>query len=243
VSAVDHPKRLLQAINASSYPMDDDELSRHTGIKPRQTVNQILRRLEREGVVSRRSGANGKLVTTIVTGREPVSAAVPDDPPVQSPGAVTAVAVPPGHQQPPGSSREQRDAERFMLDLLGAELGTTLAPERIALASGARVEIDGTDAARSILVECWAHQGAPKPAQKHKVLSDALKLTWIASTLYPRPRLILCMSDPMAAAPFVSPSRSWAAQALNDLGIEVLEVQLPEEIRLGIQAAQTRQYR
>jgi hypothetical protein len=50
---------------------------------------------------------------------------------------------------------------------------------------------------------------------------DALKLTWIASTLYPRPELVLCMSDPLAAAPFQSTSTSWAALALLDLGIRI----------------------
>jgi hypothetical protein len=45
---------------------------------------------------------------------------------------------------------------------------------------------------------CWAHQGPPKSAQKHKVLADAFKLAWIATTVYPRPQLILCLSDPLA---------------------------------------------
>src|SRR5262249_48717686 len=38
----------------------------------------------------------------------------------------------------------------------------------------------------------------PKSAQRHEVLADALKLTWIATTVCPRPRLILCLSDPRA---------------------------------------------
>jgi hypothetical protein len=147
------------------------------------------------------------------------------------------------HHLPPGSSPEQRDAERVMLDLLGGELALVLDPARIAVASGARVEVDGCDTGRTVLVECWAHQGPPKSAQRHKVLADALKLTWIASTIYPRPRLILCMSDPAAAAPFLPTARSWAAQALRDLAIAVHVVDLPEESRKKIRAAQERQYR
>jgi hypothetical protein len=94
-----------------------------------------------------------------------------------------------------------------------------------------------------VLVECWAHQGNPKAAQRHKVLADALKLTWIGSTIYPRPRLILCMSDPAAAAPFLPPARSWAAQALKDLGVTISVVELPDDVRQLVLAAQERQYR
>jgi len=60
--------RLLRAISNSDRALDDDELSQRTGIKPRQTVNQILRRLEREGVVRRRTGPEGKLVTELPDG-------------------------------------------------------------------------------------------------------------------------------------------------------------------------------
>lgn len=56
---------------------------------------------------------------------------------------------------------------------------------------------------RTVLVERWAHQGSPKADQRHNVLADAFKLTWISSTIYPRPRLFLCLSDPAAAAPFL----------------------------------------
>ena len=94
-------------------------------------------------------------------------------------------------------------------------------------------------------MERWGppDKGAPKAAQRHKVLADAFKLTWIATTIYPRPKLILCLSDPQAAAPFLPTSRSWAAQALQDLGIVVTVVDIPEDVRLRIQEAQKRQYR
>jgi hypothetical protein len=105
------------------------------------------------------------------------------------------------------------------------------------------VEVDGADVDRTVLVECWARQGNPKSAQRHEVLSDALKLAWISSTIYPRPRLILCLSDAVAAAPFLPGSRSWAAQALQDLTIAVHLVDLPEDVRQQLRVAQQRQYR
>ena len=75
-----------------------------------------------------------------------------------SPAGMT-VSQDSGHTAPPGSSSEQRDAERIMLDFLGQDLGLSLEPARIALPSDARIEVDGTDAGRTVLVECWAHRG------------------------------------------------------------------------------------
>jgi hypothetical protein len=144
---------------------------------------------------------------------------------------------------PAGDSAEQRGAERVMLDLLGAQLGLELNPATITVPSGERVQIDGADASRTVLAECWAHQGPPKSAQRHKVLADAFKLAWIATTVYPRPQLILCLSDSLAAAPFQLGARSWAARALQDLSIAVRVVSLPDDLRQRLLEAQRRQYR
>jgi hypothetical protein len=66
---------------------------------------------------------------------------------------------------------------------------------------------------------------------------------WIATTVYPRPRLILCLSDPAAAAPFLPGARSWSARAIGDFGIAVRLVTLPEDVRQRVLAAQHRQFR
>jgi hypothetical protein len=242
-----NPERVLEALRLSSLPLDDDQLSERSGVRPRQAVNQICRALEQAGVVRRYQGDGGKIVNRLQrrASDEPspypapstadaVRSAAPAEPVLapMGPGAV-----------PPGSSLEQREAERLMLDLLGTELGVVLDPARVGFPSGVRVEIDGADSERTVLVECWAHQGKPKAAQRHKVLADAFKLNWIDSTMYPKPRLILCMSDPAAAEPFLPTSRSWAARALQDLAISISIVNLPDHVRQRVQAAQQRQYR
>jgi hypothetical protein len=130
-----------------------------------------------------------------------------------------------------------------MLDLLSQQLGRKLDPAKLTVPSGERVEVDGADVDRSILVECCAHQGPSKPAQRHKVLSDAFKLTWISTTMCPRPRLILCLSDPLAAAPFLPSARSWAARALQDLGVTISVVDLPVDLRQNLLQAQRRHHR
>jgi hypothetical protein len=246
-----HRDRIVEALRLSSLALDDDQLSQRTGIEPRQAVNQACRALERAGVVRRYQGPAGKIVNELISSDaspiapsdQPPPAAIGTDEAQDPPGAAPTLSRASGHTTPPGSSREQRDAERVMLDLLAAEVGRALEPATVTVPAGARVELDGADAGRTVLVECWAHQGTPKAAQRHKVLADALKLTWIATTIYPRPRLILCMSDAQAAAPFLPTSRSWAAQALQDLGVAVVVVELPPDVRQRIRDAQQRQYR
>jgi hypothetical protein len=221
-------ERVLEALRLATHPWDDDELSGRLGIHPRQTVNQAARKLEREGLIRRVSGPDEKLVNVLA-----------DDAGVSTP---VVVERPQLHQPPPGDSGEQRAAERLMLDALGRDLGgLILQPARIHVGD-VNVEVDGADAERNVLVECWAHQGIVKPAQKHKVLGDALKLTWVASQLPLCPRLILCLSDLVAAAPFTT-AQSWAAAAFRDLGIEVHVVTLDDETRQRVQNAQSRQYR
>ena len=239
-----HAQRIMQALAAANHPLNDDELSQRLKIQPRQTVNQACRRLEQQGLLLRRTGPDGKIVNIPRTQPSEVPAAVPADSftrsttvPMRGPEVVHA------DERPPGSSQEQRDAERVMLDLLVKELGLALDPMTITIPSGARVEVDGADVQKTVLVECWAHIGPPKAAQRHKVLSDALKLVWISSTLYPRPRLILCLADDAAAAPFRPSSRSWAGQALQDLNVEVIVVSIPGELRKTLQNVQVRQFR
>jgi hypothetical protein len=74
-------------------------------------------------VVRRRSGSDGKIVNEWLGHEDPKSdsglTAAGADVSQTSDGS----AVQPDHELPPGSSREQRDAERVMLDLLGQQLG------------------------------------------------------------------------------------------------------------------------
>lgn len=130
-----------------------------------------------------------------------------------------------------------------MMNLLGQQLGVELTPTVLQLDGRTRVELDGADQARTVLVESWARIGSPKPAHHKKVLTDALKLSWVAGQLQPRPhRLVLLMADAAAAQPFVEGS-GWGARAIGDLGVEVVVVDLPAEVTADVAAAQQRQYR
>lgn len=133
-----------------------------------------------------------------------------------------------------GRQTEGEDPQQAMLELLGRDLAVALEPATLRLPSGERVEIDGTDPGRTVLVECWPHQGPAKAAQRHKVLADAFKLNWIGAVLHPGARRILCLGDPEAARPFLPRAHSWAARAMQDLGIEVRLVLLPDPVRARI---------
>ncbi|CRK57990.1 hypothetical protein [Alloactinosynnema sp. L-07] len=224
--------RVLEELRRCDRALDDDELAFRLGVSPRQSINQVCRGLERVGRLSRYVGPSGKIVNDL---RRPnaTTTAITD-----APALVRAEDV----ESPSGDSREQRDAERAMLDLLSTRLGIALRPRRFALADGVRIEVDGADQQLSILVEAWAHHGPPKSAQKNKVLADVLKLLHVATTLPTRPRLMLCLCDSDAAHHFTS-ARSWAAHALRGFDIEVEVVELPADLKAAVLAAQRRQYR
>jgi hypothetical protein len=224
----DRRGRILQHLTQAHRPMDDDELSRATGIVPRQSVNQVCRSLAADEFIERFIGPDGKIQNRLAA--HPATTAVNDEPESAA------------RHRSPGHSGEQRAAERHMLRALGELMGLPLTPLRISLTSGVRVEVDGADADRTVLVECWAHIGGVKGAQRLKVLTDAFKLTWVADQLPQRPRLVLCFADSAAAAPFLN-LRAWHGQALRDRGVEIAVVDLPDEVRLAVIAAQARQVR
>lgn len=224
-------EKVLEALKTSFVPLDDDEIAKNAGFAQRQTADIICRALADQGVLVREPGPSGKIVNRLV-GREPHS---PTD---QRAGSV----APTKPAEPAGSSRVQRDAERHMLEALSASLGVELTPRCLVHPSGARVELDGADDRLSVLVECWAHQGTAKVAQKYKLVNDAVKLAWIAKSLNPHPsRLIICVSDEAAVRHLRG--TGWQGSAIRDLGVELAVVELDSEVIAEIVAAQRRQFR
>ena len=144
-------------------------------------------------------------------------------------------------------SAVQRRAEGLMLDALQQQLDAPLKrPFHFPVNNTSRMEFDGgllpDDTTPGILVEAWAHQGPPKSAQLKKIVTDAFKLTFAATLIPVRPRLVLLFSDEMAAAPFRS-ERSWAAAAFRTYNVELVVIELAAEERAAIASAQSKQYR
>jgi hypothetical protein len=141
----------------------------------------------------------------------------------------------------PGDSAVQRDAEKLMFSWMSAQLSVVLTPGTFAVPGSGSLAVDGVSDDPLILVEAWAHQGPPKPAQTNKVTSDAFKLSFLKRRLDRAARLILLFSDEDAARPFQKGSRR--SLAILDAGIEIWVADLPVEIKAAIRDAQTRQYR
>jgi hypothetical protein len=143
----------------------------------------------------------------------------------------------------PGDSYVQRLAEATILKLLSEDLGVEIRPRRLEMADGIHVDLDGVHDSpdhQPVLVEAWAHQGPPRPAQKAKVMTDALRLLWVDRSRYEGgARKILALTDDDAAKHFRG--KTWMGSALRELGIEVRVVSLPDEMRSQIRKAQERQ--
>src|SRR4051794_3384056 len=100
---VTNRERILRTLRLSSSALDDDQLAQRVGITPRQTVNQICRRLSADGIVDRVTGPDGKIVNVLISSPE-----------IPQPPAATPVVDAADAALPAGHSREQREAERHM---------------------------------------------------------------------------------------------------------------------------------
>jgi hypothetical protein len=59
-----NPARIVDTL--TRWPgLDDDELSKRSGVRPRQQVNQICRFLEAAGKLTRRVGPEGKIINLL----------------------------------------------------------------------------------------------------------------------------------------------------------------------------------
>jgi hypothetical protein len=141
----------------------------------------------------------------------------------------------------PGDSLAQREAELLIIGALSAQLGQPLAKTSIATNNGGRVELDGATGDLSVLVEAYAHQGALRGGQPKKLATDALKLTWIGRQVGAK-RTILAVADRRVES-YLRRPKAWLTQALIDLGIEVICVDLDDAMVDTIRAAQTVQFR
>lgn len=140
-----------------------------------------------------------------------------------------------------GSSLIQRNAEFEMISWLETQLNCKLKPKRLMISDNVRLELDGYSEEPFIICEAWAHQGAPKSAQKYKVMNDAMKMVFARSILGSQFRAILLFADDLAAKHFRG--NTWQAAALEANQIEIFVAALPEDLKTEIKAAQILQYR
>ncbi|NJN67097.1 MAG: hypothetical protein HC884_10480 [Chloroflexaceae bacterium] len=95
-----------------------------------------------------------------------------------------------------------------------------------------------------ILVECWAHIGPARPAQRNKVRSDVLKLTLVQRLLkQERPdctvKSYMLFIDREASQTLLN--NSWGADAAQEFDVSVEIVSIEPEVIEAVRAAQQRQ--
>ena len=137
------------------------------------------------------------------------------------------------------ASHEQQSAESLILEQVARIVGAELRPRRLYLTSGAYVEVDGVAEDESVLVEVFAHQGALRGGQRHKIATDVLKLITVGRDRTPSPRLVLAFAD--SAVANWAAGKSWLATSIASWNVEVMVADLDDVIRAGIRDAQARQ--
>ena len=139
----------------------------------------------------------------------------------------------------PSDSREQRGAEKAILQELSRRLGYPMVGGRIDLKQGGHVALDGVSHEHRVICEVFSRVGTLQPGQRHKVASDVLKLNLVAVELGGDWRKILCFADEGAAQ--VLRGHSWLAAAAKRANIEVFVIPLEPTLHDQVVAAQGRQ--
>ena len=135
-------------------------------------------------------------------------------------------------------SSVQTRAEAVIRDLLAQELGVTLEPTPLKLECGPTVKVDAAAPDNTVIAEIFARQGQLKGGQQKKVAIDALKLITLRR-VHQDARLILAFAD--EAASRYATAGGWVAQALREWNVEVKVLEIPDELRAEILAAQSTQ--
>jgi hypothetical protein len=132
-----------------------------------------------------------------------------------------------------------------MIEEFSRQLGRELEAKSIRVKTG-QVAVDGfhQDDNRVTFVEVWAHFGKAKPAQRHKVLSDILKLALVTSDWrrsHPNLTVECYLLFGDEDAKNVVNGNGWASVSAKEFGIEARVITLPLDVVEAIKEAQKRQ--
>ena len=126
-----------------------------------------------------------------------------------------------------------------MLSMFSQQLGGELAPRSIPTGSS-RLELDGVSDDDHVLCDAFAHLGALKAGQLHKVTEDLARLLLAERILAGSWRKVLLFADDDARESF---HKGWRRDLADRFGVECIAVTLPEQMTASVRAAQRRQFR
>lgn len=137
------------------------------------------------------------------------------------------------------SSKEQMEAEKYVFSLVEKWLGISLEANKKLLMANTYIEPDFYSKDSRIIGEIYAHIGKMKPAHDHKISKDILKMLLYDKRTDCYHRKILVVCDEIVEKQLKG--QSILAECINEFGIEIKRIDLPEEWRNKILSAQSRQ--
>lgn len=138
------------------------------------------------------------------------------------------------------SSVEQQEAEVFIADVAEKWLDCKLERgAKVVLDEGVHIEPDLYSEDERIICEIFAHIGALKVGQKHKISQDILKMLLLEKSTGFQYRKIIVVADDNVEK--YLHGKSFIAESIRQFGIEVKKINLSDEVRTSVSNAQARQ--
>lgn len=137
-------------------------------------------------------------------------------------------------------STVQAEAEAVIIDAFAADQQVVLErrPSRLPVGEGVWVEVDARSEDPPVFVEAYARQGRLKGAQLKKVAQDILKLALLRrQSAHAEARAVVVFASVEAERSVTG----WLRQAAATFEVELCVVDIPEQDRQRILAAQERQ--
>jgi hypothetical protein len=134
----------------------------------------------------------------------------------------------------------QSKAAGEIIAALNRQLGIALSPRPcwIRLTTGAYVEVDAATADEKVVAEAYARQGRLKGAQPKKIAQDILKLALLKREAGREETQTIIALASVEALDSIS---GWLRDAAHAFEVELRVVEIPDELRAKIRAAQARQ--
>ena len=137
-------------------------------------------------------------------------------------------------------SKEQQEAECYIADIIEQMLCCSLERNaKVIIRDGVHIEPDIFSEKEKVIGEIFAHVGALKVGQQHKISQDILKMLLLeksTNTIYKK--IIVVVDDKVEK--YLN-GKSFVAESIRQFGIEIKRIDLPEELYTMISNAQVRQ--
>lgn len=138
------------------------------------------------------------------------------------------------------SSMEQQNAENYMASVVEEWLGCMVERNaKVPLSDGVHIEPDLYSEKDKVICEIYAHIGALKVGQQHKISQDILKMLLLEKSKGTSFRKVIVVADKKVES--YLKGKSFIAESIRQFGIEIKRIYLSKEIYDNVSSAQVRQ--